>query len=177
MPSFGRLGKILLGLAVSAGLLVYFFWDVDLRVVGARLRETPRTDPALRAGPRALSPCLRARAWYHLLRPAAPPSHLFRALMIGYMGNTLLPLRAGELVRVYVVTRRGQRFGTAFAPVGVERVLDGLSVGLIVAALLLVVPVPASVRWSIVVFLLADLAGIVVLVAIAAPPAARPRLS
>ena len=40
MPSFGRLGKILLGLAVSAGLLVYFFWDVDLRVVGARLRET-----------------------------------------------------------------------------------------------------------------------------------------
>ena len=44
MPSFGRLGKILLGLAVSAGLLVYFFWDVDLGVVRARLRETLESD-------------------------------------------------------------------------------------------------------------------------------------
>ena len=172
MPSFGRLGKILLGLAVSAGLLVYFFWDVDLQIVGARLRETLWTYLALSVGLGFVSIWLRAVRWYYLFPPGARPSHLFRALVIGYMGNNLLPLRAGELVRVYVVTRRGQRFGTAFATVVVERVLDGLSVGLIVAALLLVVPLPASVRWSIVVFLLVDLAGIVVLVAIAAAPAA-----
>jgi uncharacterized membrane protein YbhN (UPF0104 family) len=36
----GRLGKILLGLAVSAALLVYVFWDVDLHAIAARLRST-----------------------------------------------------------------------------------------------------------------------------------------
>jgi uncharacterized protein (TIRG00374 family) len=86
------------------------------------------------------------------------------------MGNNLLPLRAGELVRVYVASRRGQRFWTTFATVVVERVLDGLAVGLIVAALLLVVSVPAELRWSIVLFLVVDLIGIVILAAIAIAP-------
>jgi uncharacterized protein (TIRG00374 family) len=170
MPSTRRLGKILLGLAVSAGLLVYFFWDVDLRVIAARLRETLWTYLALSVALGFVSLWMRAVRWYYLFPPGARPSHLFRALLIGYMGNNLLPLRAGELVRVYVVTRRGQRFGTTFATVVVERILDGLAVGLIVAGLLLVVPVSANLRWSIGVFLLADLVGILILVAIAAAP-------
>ena len=172
MPSSRRLGKILFGLAVSAGLLVYFFWDVDLGVIGARLRETLWTYMVLSVALGFVSLWMRAVRWYYLFPPGAHPSHLFRALLIGYMGNNLLPLRAGELVRVYVVTRRGQQFGTTFATVVVERVLDGLSVGLIGAALLLVVPVPANLRWSIMVFLLVDLVGILVLMAIAAAPGA-----
>ena len=63
--------------------------------------------------------------------------------MIGYMGNNLLPLRAGEIVRVYVVARRGYRFLDDAAPVLFEPVLDGLALGLIVAALFLVIPISA----------------------------------
>jgi glycosyltransferase 2 family protein len=172
MASSRRLGKIVLGLAVSAALLLYFFWDVDLRVIAARLRETLWTYMVLSVALGFVSLWMRAVRWHYLFPPGTHPSHLFRALLIGYMGNNLLPLRAGELVRVYVVTRRGQRFGTTFATVVVERVLDGLSVGLIVAALLLVVAVPDNVRWSIMVFLLIDLVGILILVAIAATPGA-----
>jgi uncharacterized protein (TIRG00374 family) len=170
MPSSRRLGKILFGLVVSAALLVYFFWDVDLGVIAARLRETLWTYLALSVGLGFVSLWMRAVRWYYLFPPGTQPSHLFRALLIGYMGNNLLPLRAGELVRIYVVTRRGQHFGTTFATVVVERILDGLAVGLIVAGLLLVVPLPTNLRWSIFVFLLIDLIGILVLVAIAATP-------
>jgi uncharacterized protein (TIRG00374 family) len=168
----GRLGKILLGLAVSAALLIYFFRDVDLAVVMSRLGQTIWTFLALSVVLNFASIWMRAWRWYYLFPPGARPTHLFRALVIGYMGNNLLPLRAGELVRIYVASRRGPRFWTTFATVVVERVLDGLAVGLIVAALLLVGKVPPELRWSIVVFLGVDLLGLLIVAALAAAPGA-----
>ena len=170
MPSSGRLGKILLGLVVSVGLLVYFFWDVDLRVVGGRLRQTLWGFLALSVALNFLSLWARARRWRYLFAPGARSGHLFRALLVGYMGNNLLPLRAGEIVRIYVASRHGPRFWTAFATVVVERVLDGLALGLLVGGVLLVVAVPGELRWSILLFLAVDLVGILVLVLIAAAP-------
>ena len=172
MASYARLGKILLGLAVSAGLLVYFFWNVDLRVVGARLRETLWGFLILSVGLNFLSLWVRARRWRYLFAPGARAGHLFRALMVGYMGNNLLPLRAGEIVRIYVASRHGPRFWTTFATVVVERLLDGLALGLLMAGVLVVVPVPSELRWSIFVFLGVDLVGILILVAIGTAPAA-----
>jgi uncharacterized protein (TIRG00374 family) len=170
MPSSGRLGKILLGLVVSVGLLVYFFWDVDLRVVGERLRQTLWGFLALSVALNFLSLWARARRWRYLFAPGARSGHLFRALLVGYMGNNLLPLRAGEIERIYVASRHGPRFWTAFATVVVERVLDGLALGLLVGGVLLVVAVPGELRWSILLFLAVDLVGILVLVLIAAAP-------
>jgi uncharacterized protein (TIRG00374 family) len=170
MPSWRRLAKILLGLAVSAGLLVYCFWDVDLGVIAARLRETLWTFLAVSIGLNFASMWARAWRWAYLFPPGPRPSHLFRSLLIGYMGNNLLPLRAGEVVRVYAASRHGPRFWTTFATVVVERVLDGLVLGLIVAGLLLVVPVSAEMRWSIALFLAVDLAALLVLVMIAVAP-------
>ncbi len=170
MPLSRRLGKIVLGLAVSVGLLVYVFWEVDLRAIAARLRETLWTFLAVSVALNFFSLWVRALRWSYLFPPRTHPTHLFRALMIGYMGNNVLPLRAGELVRVYVASRHGQPFWTTFATVLVERVLDGLAVGLVMAGLLLRVPIPAELRWAIVVFLMVDLMGILVLVAIAVAP-------
>ncbi|MGH7299269.1 MAG: lysylphosphatidylglycerol synthase transmembrane domain-containing protein [Candidatus Rokuibacteriota bacterium] len=170
MPSFRRLAKILLGLAVSAGLLVYVFWDVDLGVIAAELRGTLWTFLALSAGLNFVSMWVRAWRWWYLFPPGTRPTHLYRALLIGYMGNNLLPLRAGEVVRVYVASRHGPRFWTTLATVVVERALDGLALGLIVAGLLLIVPVPGEVRWSIAIFLAVDLIAMAVLVTIAAAP-------
>jgi glycosyltransferase 2 family protein len=170
MPSYRRLGKVLLGLVVSAGLLVYFFRDVDLHVVGGRLRETLWGFLALSVALNFLSLWARARRWRYLFAPGARAAHLFRALLVGYMGNNLLPLRAGEIVRIYVASRHGPRFWTTFATVVVERVLDGLAVGLLVGGVLLAVAVPGELRWSILVFLALDLIGILVLVVIAAVP-------
>jgi len=40
VPSWGRLAKILVGVAISAALLIYVFWNVDLHEVAARLSIT-----------------------------------------------------------------------------------------------------------------------------------------
>ena len=53
----------------------------------------------------------------------------YRALVIGIAGNTVLPARAGEFLRAYVIGRSSNVSKTgAFATIVVERIFDGLSV-------------------------------------------------
>lgn len=129
---------------------------------------------------------VRARRWRYLFPPRSAPPGLIPAIMIGYMANNVLPLRAGEVVRVYVVARRwrlagggGGRahpFWTTLATLVVERVLDSLAVVLILALLVLVVPVPAFLEAAALVVLAIDLAGVVVLVTLVAAPVRAARL-
>jgi len=69
--------------------------------------------------------CLR---WSVLMRPVAPmgPVRLFPYAIIGYMANNLLPARAGEVVRAYVLgdRERVSKMGT-FGTIAVERLFDG----------------------------------------------------
>ncbi len=69
--------------------------------------------------------CVR---WSVLMRPVAPmsPARLFPYAIIGYMANNLLPARAGELVRAYVLGDREHlsKMGT-FGTIAVERLFDG----------------------------------------------------
>jgi len=167
----GRLVKALAGIAVSLALLAYLFESVDLHEVGRNLADTRWDFLTASIALNLLSVWLRAWRWRYLFPPGAQPTHLFRALMIGYMGNNLLPLRAGEIVRVYVAARRGQRFWTALATVVVERALDGLSVGLIAIALFAVIPIPHRLRWPAALFLAADLAAMLLIGVLTFAPA------
>jgi uncharacterized protein (TIRG00374 family) len=99
--------------------------------------------------------------------------------MIGYMANNVLPLRAGEFVRVYIVARRWRPVGstagahpfwTTLATLVVERVLDSLAIVLVFAVLVLLVPVPRFLELAALIVLAIDLAGIAVLVALVAAP-------
>jgi len=71
--------------------------------------------------------CIR---WSILMRPVAPmsPARLFPYAVIGYMANNLLPARAGELVRAYILgDREGvSKMGT-FGTIAVERLFDGVT--------------------------------------------------
>ena len=166
----GRLAKILVGVAVSAALLVYLFWDVDLHEIGTRLANTHWGWLVASVVLNLASLWVRAWRWHYLFPPGSRPSHLFSALMVGYLGNNVLPLRAGEIVRVYVASRRGQRFWTVLATIVVERALDGLAVGLIVATLFLAIPIPAALRWPAILFLSADLVAMIILAVLAFAP-------
>ena len=170
MPSTGRLIKILFGITISAGLLVWLFWNVDLREVGARLADTQWGWLAVSIALNLSSLWARAVRWRYLFPQRARPTRLFNAVMIGYMGNNLLPLRAGEVLRVYVVTRRGQRFWTTVTTLVVERALDGLAVGLVLAFVFFLIPTPREVAWASEVFVALVLGMLVVLAAIAAAP-------
>jgi len=170
VPSAGRLIKILLGIAISVALLVWLFWNVDLRALAARLADTQWGWLAL-----SIIFCLaalwaRAARWHHLFPRSAHPTHLFNAVMIGYMGNNVLPLRAGEALRVYVVTRRGQSFWTTVTTLVVERALDGLAVGVVLAFVFFLIPTPREITWAAETFVGIVLVMLIVLVAITAAP-------
>jgi len=129
---------------------------------------------------------VRGRRWWYLFPPGSNPQGITAAMMIGYMANNVLPLRAGEVVRVYVVARRwSASLGTAarthpfwatLATLVVERVLDSLAVVLILAVLVLVVPVPRFLEVAALVVLAIDLVGIAVLIALVTAPQACARL-
>lgn len=73
---------------------------------------------------------VRAVRWAYLLRPIQhiSPKRLFPVVAIGYMGNNVLPLRAGEVVRSYALSVRfGIRKTGALATIAVERIFDGLT--------------------------------------------------
>ncbi len=123
---------------------------------------------------------VRGRRWWYLFPPGSDPQGITPAMMIGYMANNVLPLRAGEVVRVYVVARRwnasvgaaarSHPFWTTLATLIVERVLDSLIVVLILAVLVLVVPVPRFLQVAALVVLAIDLSGVTLLVALVAAP-------
>ena len=128
---------------------------------------------------------IRGRRWWYLFPPGSNPPGITPAMMIGYMANNVLPLRAGEVVRVYVVARRwaavgaGGRahpFWTTLATLIVERVLDSLAVVLILAVLILLVPVPRFLEIAALVVLAIDLAGVTMLIALVTAPQVCARL-
>jgi hypothetical protein len=111
--------------------------------------------------------------WRYLFPAGSNPPGLVPAIMIGYMVNNVLPLRAGEVARVYVVARRwGHGFWTVLATLIVERVLDGLAIVLLLGILALTIDVPDLLRWGAGVMLAINVVGVVILVAFALAPAA-----
>ena len=129
---------------------------------------------------------VRGQRWWYLFPPGSNPQGITPAMMIGYMANNVLPLRAGEVVRVYVVARRwsasgdaaarAHPFWTTLATLVVERVLDSLVVVLILAVLVLVGPVPRVLEVAALVVLAIDLAGVTMLIALVAAPQVCARL-
>lgn len=94
---------------------------------------------------------LRALRWRVLLRTAddapLPGAAAWHAIAIGYLANNVLPLRAGELLRAYAVTRLAPvRLSTAAASIAVERVFDALAVVGMLGLALLTIDIPPTVR-------------------------------
>lgn len=76
----------------------------------------------------------RAARWRHLLRPIGD-ARLLDVVMVAWVGFgaiLLSPLRSGEIVRPYLITRHSSvRLWEATGTVGAERVIDGLAVSTI----------------------------------------------
>jgi glycosyltransferase 2 family protein len=139
--------------------------------------------PAVAVGPLGL--WARAIRWRYLFPRNFEPPGLVAANMIGYMANNLLPLRAGELVRVYVAARRlrgrhrdslGGSLWLAGATVVVERVLDSLTLVLFLAVLVFVIPVPRAFQYAAALILVADAIAAAALVVLAVAPDRARRL-
>ncbi len=129
---------LVLGLAVA--LLALFLRNADFTQVGNAVRGA-RTDLLVVGLACALMGyVVRTVRWQYLLEPLGPTRFwvAFRATIIGFAASTVLPARAGEVLRPYLLARReGFDVAAAFATIIVERVLDLTAVLLMLAAYLL----------------------------------------
>jgi hypothetical protein len=90
-----------------------------------------------------------ALRWRYLLLPvkAVRVGPLLAMIIIGYFFNSILPARAGEVVRAYLLGRKENCSAVAvLATVVLEKVLDGLSLLLFLAFSLLLIPAPPWMR-------------------------------
>jgi uncharacterized protein (TIRG00374 family) len=125
---------------LTLGLLAFAFRNANLSGVWA---ETRRADPVpltIAIAVVMLTYALRALRWQYLLAPLGKTrfSSAFRATVIGFAASFLLPARAGEVIRPYVLARREHLSGpAAFATIILERLLDLLVVLLLFALFIL----------------------------------------
>jgi uncharacterized protein (TIRG00374 family) len=98
--------------------------------------------------------------WSLLLSPLGKIS-TFRATQAIYAGlftNEVLPLRAGEVLRAFLVSRwLPARLGSVIASIAVERILDGIALALCLGIAAVLVPLPHSIERT------ADIFGITVI--------------
>jgi glycosyltransferase 2 family protein len=83
----------------------------------------------------AIATLLRGERWHHILALAgvkAPRSDCYALTTVGYMGNNVLPARAGEALRVVLLsTRSGSSKRTLLGSVVAERLLDVIALATI----------------------------------------------
>ena len=125
-----HLRTILVGL-LTVGLLWLFLRNANLPQVGREIGAA-RID-LLVAGiaVTALTYLLRTIRWQYLLRPIGARSFsiAFKATVIGFAATSVLPARAGEFLRPYLLARQERVSATAaFATVIFERILDLVTV-------------------------------------------------
>ncbi len=125
--------RALLGIALSIFLLWFTLRGEDLGHVWSVLADSNLLLwAACTVTATAIFP-MRARRWQALLAPSQgrlPLGPLWRATAIGMMVNNVVPARAGELARAFVLTRERNevRFSAAFASLAVDRLFDGVVV-------------------------------------------------
>lgn len=138
----------LAGLAISVAAVIAVAQLVD---VPATLEILGRTQPLPVVAVVVLiatSVTLRAVRWSRLLHRTdgskVRARRLLPILLVGYLGNIVLPARLGEVARSYLAARREDvEFGRALGTVLLERVMDVASLSIVGAAVAVAAGAPS----------------------------------
>src|SRR5579862_8150786 len=132
-------------LALVVGLLALFLHNVDLRRVGSEIVRARPQWLVLSLLTMILNLVIRAWRWQFLLAPLGRPTfaNSFRATAVGFAATSVLPARAGEVIRPYFLARSerhhsGMSATGAFATIILERVLDTITVLVLLASFVFV---------------------------------------
>ncbi len=141
--------KLGLGIVISVVCAWWSMREVDFGRVWDALRKADYAWFLAVIATTLLGFWLRAVRWRWLLTGPKPVGlhNLYRATMIGFMANNVLPLRLGEFVRAWALARR-ERLSktTVLATVIVERIVDMLTLLAIFGLALLVHPISRESR-------------------------------
>src|SRR5688572_22864444 len=116
--------RTILIVVLSVGLLAVFLRGANLSVVWAEMKLADMRLIALSAAITLATMVLRALRWQYLLAPIghARFAPAFRSTTIGFAASAVLPARAGEVIRPYLLARHEGLSATAtFATIIIER--------------------------------------------------------
>lgn len=140
--------KRILQIAIIAALTVFFLWlflrNANLREVGSILGSTAFHWVLIGLLANLCALVLRTFRWRTLLDPDDPPPFYatFFANAVGYMSSIVLPIRASDLARPVLLSRRtSHRVSAALGTILTERVLD-------LTSILLMFVTFAALRWN-----------------------------
>jgi uncharacterized protein (TIRG00374 family) len=159
----------LLGILVSAVVIVYFVSQLDLALLGSALTSGRYTFLLPAFALLLLGLWTRALRWQALLLDDLPAGRAFHILNVSYLVNGVLPLRLGEVARAFLASRAqpSVTIPRALSTIVVERLLDLLSViGLV--ALGASTSLPPELRAAALAGAPLALGGLIVLVLLAA---------
>ncbi|HNT87202.1 MAG TPA: lysylphosphatidylglycerol synthase transmembrane domain-containing protein, partial [Candidatus Hydrogenedentes bacterium] len=125
--------------ALIAALVWWLFRETDWRAVGEAISRANWCWIGVSVAGVLVTFVTRIQRWSYIVRTAKPVSfrHMFSATQIGFLGNFVLPARAGEAVRALALGRLANlHFSRALAFVALDRVTDlfGLMAVILVAA-------------------------------------------
>ncbi len=180
--------RTIIVLALAVGLIAWFLHNVDLRRVAADILRARPEWLILSLATMYINLAIRALRWKYLLEPLGPTSFAsaFRATAVGFAASTVLPARAGELIRPYFLARQSrhgqhERMSAtgAFATIILERLLDLVTVLVLLALYVFVfdrdlaVTNPQAIvwlKWIGAIAALGSLTALVVLFVVAGDP-------
>ena len=116
---------------LAIALLGWFLRHADLHVVSEHVRNADVPLLLLGLALVAVTYWVRAVRWQYLLAPIGDTRFrtTFRTTVIGFAALSLLPARAGDVLRPYLLARQeGLSTSATFATVVMERVLDLVAV-------------------------------------------------
>jgi uncharacterized membrane protein YbhN (UPF0104 family) len=107
--------RTLIVLALAAALLGLVLYNVDLRGVAREIVHARFDWLTLSLLTMFANLAIRAWRWQYLLEPLGPTSfaNAFRATAVGFAATSILPARAGEVIRPYFLSRHERMSATA----------------------------------------------------------------
>ena len=131
-------------LALAVALVALFLRNVDLWGVLTNIVRARPEWLAFSVSTMFVNLAIRSLRWQYLLEPLGQTTfaNAFRATAVGVAASSLLPARAGEVIRPYFLARQSRHAGAdqsrmtatgAFATVIIERLLDVVTVLMLLA--------------------------------------------
>jgi glycosyltransferase 2 family protein len=160
--------QLTLCLGVSAGCLYLAVRGMDFARTVQELRQSSPSPIVGAVLFLFLSYWIRAWRWRYLLAPikSIRVRPLFRSTLIGFMGNYLLPFRAGEIMRaVSIGQTQGISKSAALGSIVLERVFDGVVISLTPFVVLAAVELPpwvTRVNFGLLALYITGLVGLVI---------------
>ncbi len=149
----GRKGqtRLLVGIAVSGVSLVLLLWNIEWDRFWGALEGANYWWLIPAVATVGVDVWIKVLKWEMLLLPAGKMSrvNLLYSMAVGYLVNSVLPGRLGELARTYMLARMERVSAVAvLSTVALDRILDVVGVSLLLAVVLPTTDLPSWVAES-----------------------------